>query len=460
MKPSMQLGLSQQLTLTPKLQQAIRLLQMSTLDLQQEIQQISDSNPLLDVKANEEIEEPSPPDVVLNYDVDSNWQWDSMFQNKRMDFPDKDDIKANLYVATTNLHDHLLWQINLTALSQPDLMIAEAIIEATNENGFLSCSLKDIQLGLNMRFDLDEIEAVRHLIQRLDPLGCASKDLKDCLLAQLPFHTAQDILMQQVDTIIRHDIALLGQHNYRELKKKYTITDNQLEKILYIVQHLHPKPGNQIQQEATEYIIPDVRVKKMQQQWQVVLNQNSLPRISINQQYAKLATSGCSPQDSQYIKTNLQEAKWFLKSVQSRQDTLLRVSRCIIEHQTDFLEQGESAMKPLKLQDIASALDLHESTVSRVTTQKFIHTPKGVYELKYFFSRHLPTDNGEECSSTAIKAMIKKIISEESLKKPLSDSKISILMAQKGIHVARRTVAKYRESMGIFPSNARKSIRC
>jgi RNA polymerase sigma-54 factor len=376
-----------------------------------------------------------------------------------MDSQDNLDYRANLYVSTTNLHDHLLWQLNLMPLSDSDLRIAEAIIEATNHDGFLSAGLENIQQGLDMAYELDEIEAVRHLIQHLDPLGCASTNLKDCLLAQLPFHSEQDQLTRVAKNIIHDDIEVLAQHNYRLLKKRYDITDVQLEQILHLIQQLHPKPGNQIQEDTTEYIIPDVSIKKINQQWQVFLNQHSLPKISINQQYAQLATNACSHEDSQFIKSNLQEAKWFLKSIQSRQDTLLRVASCIMEHQSAFLEHGETAMKPLILQDIASALDLHESTVSRVTTQKFINTPKGVYELKYFFSSHLTTDSGTECSSTAIKAMIKRVISEESTEKPLSDLKISKIMAQKGIHVARRTVAKYRESMGIFSSSARKSIR-
>lgn len=461
MKPSLQLGLNQQLALTPQLQQAIRLLQMSTLDLQQEIQQIAESNPLLEVSPNEEETEASSSlEVTINYEPDNEWQWEQIYQSKRTDFQESSDNTDNLYSTTTSLHDHLLWQVNLVPLSDTDFYIAEAIIEGINDDGFLTVTLDDIREGLNKAVDLDEIEAIRHLIQHLDPVGCGSKDLVDCLLVQLPFYQKDHPRRELAENIIRNDLELLAQHNYRLLKKQHQITDKELHEAIQLIQQLHPKPGSQVQQEITEYIIPDVTIKKVNHQWQVFLNQHILPKLSINKQYAAMAKDNSNQADSQYIKANLQEARWFLKSIQSRQDTLLKVANCIMEHQKEFLEHGDVAMKPLILHDIAGKLGMHESTISRVTTQKFIHTPRGVYELKYFFSSHVNTENGGECSSTAIKAMIKQLISEESPAKPLSDSKIASIMADKGIHVARRTVAKYREAMGISPSNARKSIRC
>ncbi|MCC5792400.1 MAG: RNA polymerase factor sigma-54 [Legionellaceae bacterium] len=459
MKPSLQLGLNQQLALTPQLQQAIRLLQMSTLDLQHEIQQVAEHNPLLDVDLTDDRED-TGPDVVMHAESDHDWQWDQMSQHKRMDFGDNPDFSDNLYSSTTNLTEHLLWQLNLTTLSDTDRLIAEAIIEGIDNDGFLQGSIDDIRLGLaELNLSREEIEAVRHLIQRFDPLGCASLSLAECLLVQLSQCPASAADCALAEAMIRDSLELLAQHNYRLLKKKHHITDEKLNSMIQLIQKLHPKPGNLIHEEVTEYIVPDVTVKKIDGKWQVALNHHSLPKMRINEQYAQLAAGRASSADHQYIKTNLQEARWFLKSVQSRQDTLLKVATYIMKVQKVFLEQGEVGMKPLILHDVARQLELHESTISRVTTQKFIHTPRGVFELKYFFSSHVHTDNGGECSSTAIKAMIKEAISEEPSSKPYSDHQITRLIAHKGIHIARRTVAKYREAMGIAPSNIRKSVR-
>jgi RNA polymerase sigma-54 factor len=275
-------------------------------------------------------------------------------------------------------------------------------------------------------------------------------------LEQLPLETNHLTLAKK---IIVEDIDLLGQHNYRQLMKNHQINEKTVDEILQIIQRLNPKPGNVIHQDITEYIIPDITVKKVDNKWKVYLNQNVLPHLSINNQYAALIQRADNSIDNQFLKNNLQEARWFLKSIQSRQETLLKVATCIVEYQQGFLEFGEEAMKPLILNDVATALDMHESTISRVTTQKFMHTPRGVFELKYFFSSHVNTDTGGECSSTAIRAVIKKLILAENRKKPLSDSKIAELIAEQGIKVARRTVAKYREALGIAPSNERKVIR-
>jgi RNA polymerase sigma-54 factor len=241
--------------------------------------------------------------------------------------------------------------------------------------------------------------------------------------------------------------------------KNHQISEQTLEELLLMIQGLNPKPGTIIHQDITQYIVPDIHVKKIANQWKVYLNQGTLPQLSINNQYAALIQRADNSVDNQFLKNNLQEARWFLKSIQSRQETLLKVATCIVDYQKEFLEVGEEAMKPLILNDVAAALDMHESTISRVTTQKFMHTPRGVFELKYFFSSHVATDNGGECSSTAIRAVIKKLILSENRKKPLSDNKIADLIAKQGIKVARRTVAKYREAMGIAPSNERKIIR-
>lgn len=465
MKPTLQLSIGQHLTLTPQLQQAIRLLQLSTIDLQQEIQLVVESNPMLEATPNEEKEEPNLVAEQKALDEFSDFQWSQLYNNlsKRTNFEENDYNFDNLHCTTTNLQDHLRWQLELTPMSDIDRVIATTIIDAISDDGFLTTPMTDIYTSLNSEdvpLDFDEIEAVRHRLQLFDPVGCASANLAETLLIQLeqlPLDTNHLLIAKK---IINEDIELLGQHNYRQLMKNHQINEQIIDEILGIIQRLNPKPGNLIHQAITEYIIPDLTVKKIDNQWKVYLNQNTLPHLSINNQYASLIQRADNSVDNQFLKNNLQEARWFLKSIQSRQETLLKVATSIVEYQKEFLELGDEAMKPLILNDVATALDMHESTISRVTTQKFIHTPRGVFELKYFFSSHVNTDAGGECSSTAIRAVIKKLISAENRKKPLSDSKIADLIAGQGIKVARRTVAKYREALGIAPSNERKTIRC
>ncbi len=464
MKPSLQLSIGQHLTLTPQLQQAIRLLQLSTVDLQQEIQQIVESNPMLEATPNEEKEEIRTGEGQQNNDEFADFQWSQLYNNlnKRNNFDDNDYNFDNLHCTTTNLQDHLRWQLELSPMSDIDRVIATTIIDTINDDGFLTTSINDLHNILNSEdfpLDLDEIEAVRHRIQFFDPVGCASINLSETLLVQLEQLPLETEYLAIAKKILVEDIDLLGQHNYRQLMKKYQINEKIIDEVLQIIHRLNPKPGNLIHQAITEYIIPDLIVKKIDDQWKVTLNHNVLPQLSINNQYASLIQRADNSADNQYLKNNLQEARWFLKSIQSRQETLLKVAACIVEYQQAFLDLGDEAMKPLILNDVAVALDMHESTISRVTTQKFMHTPRGVFELKYFFSSHVATDAGGECSSTAIRAVIKKLIMGENRKKPLSDSKIAELIAKQGIQVARRTVAKYREAMGISPSNERKIIR-
>jgi RNA polymerase sigma-54 factor len=464
MKPSLQLSIGQHLTLTPQLQQAIRLLQLSTIDLQQEIQLIVESNPMLEATPNEEKEDNAIDNCEQNNDEFADFQWSQLYnnQNKRQNFEDNDNNFDNLHCTTTNLQDHLRWQLDLSPMSDIDRVIATTIIDAINDDGFLTIPISELYVSLNSEdfpLDIEEIEAVKHRLQLFDPVGCASINLAETLLVQLEQLPLDTDHLAIAKNIILKDIDLLGQHNYRQLMKNHQINEKIVDEVLQIIQALNPKPGNLIHQDITEYIIPDITVKKVENQWKVYLNQNVLPNLSINNQYAALIQRADNSVDNQFLKNNLQEARWFLKSIQSRQETLLKVATCIVEYQQGFLEFGDEAMKPLILNDVASALDMHESTISRVTTQKFMHTPRGVFELKYFFSSHVNTDTGGECSSTAIRAVIKKLISAENRKKPLSDSKIAELIAEQGIKVARRTVAKYREALGIVPSNERKVIR-
>lgn len=462
MKQSLQLSIGQHLTLTPQLQQAIRLLQLSTIDLQQEIQLTVESNPMLEAAPIEDKED-NTPEIHHADDELNDVQWSQLYNNfnKRTNFEDNDYNFDNLHCTTTNLRDHLRWQLDLSPMSDVDRVIATTLIDAINDDGFLTLSLEELRMSFNNEaclIEMDEIEAVRHRLQHFDPVGCAASNLTETLIVQLEQLDLDGSLRDQAKRILLEDIDLLGQHNYRQLMKNHHINQKELDKILHLIQKLNPKPGNVIHQDIAEYVIPDLVVKKINDEWKVFLNQTVLPQLSINTQYAALIQRADNSVDNQFLKNHLQEARWFLKSIQSRQETLLKVAACIVEYQKGFLECGEVAMKPLILNDVASALEMHESTISRVTTQKFMHTPRGVFELKYFFSSHVNTDTGGECSSTAIRAVIKKLISSENRKKPLSDSKIADLIKEQGIQVARRTVAKYREAMNIAPSNERKEI--
>jgi RNA polymerase sigma-54 factor len=492
MKPSLQLKLGQQLAMTPQLQQAIRLLQLSTLDLQQEIQEALDSNPLLDVdegydepqsqdndaepsasaqeskEATAEVAEPEPQDSSelieksdLGAELEIDTTWDDVYSANTGSTGLALDDDAPVYQGETtqSLQDYLLWQLDLTPFSETDRAIAVAIIDAVDDYGFLSLPLDDILESIRTDdndIEIDEIEAVRKRIQQFDPLGAASINLQDCLLLQLNTFPDDTPWLTEARLILSDYIDYLGNRDYKLIIKETRMKEGELKEALQLIQQLNPRPGNEINTEHAEYVIPDVSVFKDHGKWIVTINPDSVPKLRINQQYAELGRGNSS--DSNYIRSNLQEAKWLIKSLESRNETLLKVAKCIVEHQRDFFEYGEEAMKPMVLNDVALAVDMHESTISRVTTQKFMHTPRGIFELKYFFSSHVSTDTGGECSSTAIRALIKKLVAAENTAKPLSDSKIAALLAEQGIQVARRTIAKYRESLGIAPSSQRKRL--
>lgn len=502
MKASLQLKMGQQLTMTPQLQQAIRLLQLSTLDLQLEIQNALDSNPLLDVDEEFEGDTPTdqssqseavdsstpeeistaqetvsddpvadndwsetiPDDLPTDSDWDDTWQasasvgtGDSMSSGsgggEDFDFDSRNGT-------TDDLQDHLLWQLNLTPMSDNDRLIAINLLEGVDSDGYLKVELDDILTSLDPELDieLDEVEAVLHRIQHFEPSGVCARNLQECLsiqLRQLPESTSWLPLAQK---LIDNHIDLLGSKDYASLMRKLKVKEEELKTVIRGIQELNPRPGSQIAPQASEYVIPDVIVRQVKEDWRVELNPDIAPKLRINEQYASMVKRADSSPDNNFIKDHLQEARWFLKSIQSRNETLLKVATKIVEFQLDFFEEGDEAMKPLVLHDIAEAVGMHESTISRVTTQKYMHTPRGIFELKYFFSSHVSTTSGGECSSTAIRAMIKKLIAVESAKKPLSDSKIATMLEEEGIKVARRTVAKYREAMQIPPSNERKRL--
>lgn len=505
MKASLQLKMGQQLTMTPQLQQAIRLLQLSTLDLQQEIQEALESNPMLEVteddggsasdnqkdqeqdsdlsaRKNEASDSSPDQDGSESQDSSDDWSdsipndlpvdtaWEDVYQGMPTtsaggsggdDDNDYDFESRNS--AGETLQDHLLWQLNLTPMSDNDRIIALSIIDGIQPDGYLSNSLEEIQSGLNSDDDedpieVDEIAAVLKRLQQFDPPGVAARDLQECLSIQLEQLPKDTPWLPQARLVVGHYLYLLGNRDYAQLMRRSRLKEEDLKQVMMLIQSLNPRPGDSVQSSETEYVIPDVIVRKESGRWRVELNPEIAPRLRVNNSYASLVKRADNSADNNYLKDQLQEARWFIKSLQSRNETLLKVASRIVEHQQGFLEYGEEAMKPLVLHDIAEAVEMHESTISRVTTQKYMHTPRGVFELKYFFSSHVSTDSGGECSSTAIRAIIKKLIAAESPKKPLSDSKIADLLGDQGINVARRTIAKYREAMSIPPSNERKRL--
>ncbi|MCW8330446.1 RNA polymerase factor sigma-54 [Photobacterium sp. SDRW27] len=494
MKTSLQLKLGQQLAMTPQLQQAIRLLQLSTLDLQQEIQEALDANPLLELDENlneaastaddnkadgqdnaelsaaetdagnepesfdasEAIEQREMPEELP---VDTTWDDVYSAGTGSTGIALDDEMPVYQGETTESLQDYLMWQVQLTPFSDTDLTIATAIIDAVDEKGYLTCSTDEILESMgNEEVELDEVEAVLKRVQQFDPLGVASRNLQECLLLQLATFPEDTPWLKEAKILLSQHIDLLANRDYRQLMRETKLKETELKAVMQLIHDLDPRPGNRVVASETEYVVPDVSVFKDHGKWVVTINPDSVPRIRVNQQYAALSKNTRNSADSQFIRSHLQDAKWLIKSLESRNETLLKVARCIVEHQQDFFEYGEEAMKPMVLNDIALAVDMHESTISRVTTQKYMHTPRGIFELKYFFSSHVSTDNGGECSSTAIRALVKKLVAAENQAKPLSDSKIATLLAEQGIMVARRTIAKYRESLGIPPSNQRKRL--
>jgi RNA polymerase sigma-54 factor len=362
---------------------------------------------------------------------------------------------------SSTLLDHLLWQVELTTFSERDHAIAMAIIDSINEDGYLISSPEEIFQGLQSQLDdldFDEVNAVLHRVQNFDPSGVAAIDLKDCLRLQIQQLPESTPYKEEALTLVTRYLDLLATHEQSKLMRKLGVTERQLDEVVALIRTLDPKPGAQIQDSDSEYVIPDVYVVKQNDKWVVNLNPDIAPKLRINPFYSSMIKRADNSKDNTCMKDHLQEARWFIKSLQSRNDTLLRVARCIVEKQTGFLEHGSIAMKSMVLRDIAEELELHESTISRVTTQKYMHTPNGIVEFKYFFSSHVSTEGGGECSSTAIRAFIKELISNENLAKPLSDSKMAELLKEKGINVARRTIAKYREAMLISSSSQRKRI--
>jgi RNA polymerase sigma-54 factor len=499
MKQSLDFKLGQHLTITPQLQQAIRLLQLSSLELQQEIQEALESNPLLeeveDEPAVRETGEAPPEEVAVSggddgeaseapaseelpadqdaasddaprEDTTANDDWEDNSESLSASATRNDsgdglpDIDARNSAPTT-LRGHLLWQMQMTIFSPTDRRIAETVIDAISEDGYLTCSPEEIQQALaqELAVETDEVQAVVHQIQNFDPAGVAAHDLAECLRLQLRVLDPATPHLEAARRIATpENLDLLAGRDFKQLKRATRLAPEDLQAAIQLIQHLNPRPGNSVTSSHAGYIAPDIAVKKIRGIWRAELTSSATPRIKINHQYEKLIRRGADTADNKYLQDKLQEARWFIKSLVSRNDTLLKVARAIVDRQRAFLEHGAEAMKPLVLHDIAEIVGMHESTISRVTTNKYMLTPRGIFELKYFFSSHVGTADGGTCSATAIRSLIKKMVEAEKPSKPISDSTIADILAEQGIHVARRTVAKYREALNIPPSSLRKTL--
>jgi RNA polymerase sigma-54 factor len=484
MKHSLQLRLSQHLTLTPQLQQSIRLLQLSTLELNQELERILQENPLLErdddsreqpVAVAETAARAADPEPATEAPATDRQAAETESQAAETDdapasilddaplagYRDDGDDGEHQQIAAEapSLRAHLLSQISLTNLSDRDHQLVALLIDSLDDDGYLTQSLEDLAalLPAELGVDLDELQiALKHL-QHLEPAGVGARSLGECLalqLAALPPDTPH--LGAALETARNH-LEVLAARDFTRLKKLLRCDDAALRATQKLITGLNPKPGRSFSSEETRYVVPDVIVKKVKGVWLASLNPDAMPRLRINHLYAEILQRNRSG-GSQQLASQLQEAKWLIKNVQQRFDTILRVSQAIVDRQRHFFEHGEVAMRPLVLREIASVLDLHESTVSRVTTQKYMHTPRGIFELKYFFGSHVSTEAGGAASSTAIRALIRQLVAAENARKPLSDGQLSEILSQQGIMVARRTVAKYRESLQILPANLRKSL--
>lgn len=479
MKQTLQLKLSQHLTLTPQLQQSIRLLQLSTTELNQELEQFLADNPLLEREDNSP--EPAPAALHANSSTsveevppapseetrsdgtaderlpsEQDWFTDSSRSSGSRDEDDSD--YPQLAAVSPTLREHLLSQLRLLTLPPRDRDLVALLIEALDEDGYLSQPLEELAELLPEELDIAPEElsiALKHL-QHLEPTGVGARTPAECLELQLLALTENTPARAIALAITRQHLPLLAARDFVKLKRLLDCDDEALRCAQKLIQSLNPWPGSSFSQTETRYVIPDVVVRKIKNVWVASLNPDAVPKLRINRMYADILQSNRAAAGG--LSTQLQEARWLIKNVQQRFETILRVSQAIVDRQRHFFEHGEVAMRPLVLREIADTLGLHESTISRVTTQKFMLTPRGIFELKYFFGSHVATDTGGACSATAIRALIKQLISAEDTKRPLSDSKIAEILGQQGIVVARRTIAKYRESLHLPPVNLRKTL--
>lgn len=492
MKQSLQLRVSQHLALTPQLQQSIRLLQLSTLELHQELEQMLTDNPLL-----ERLDDPLDNSVRLladgaisstplpataetaasseanaaadadgNFDTptaseeggggESEWSFDDVARSSKA--PEDDDARPQLEAHESTLREHLLEQLAVTVDNRRDRALVELLIDALDDNGYLEESLDSIHARLpeELEIELDEMMVALKLLQSFDPAGVGARHASECLALQIRrFEKVPMVTRRMALTLVENYLELFAQREFNKLKKALDCDDEDLREAQVIIKRCNPHPGAPFASDASDYVVPDVIVKRAKNGWQVTLNRDVMPKLRVNAMYANILKQN---KGEGSLTSQLQEAKWLIKNMRQRFDTILRVAQAIVERQRNFFSHGAVAMRPLVLREIADTLGLHESTISRVTTQKYMLTPHGMFELKYFFGSHVATEAGGEASSTAIRALIKQLIGAEDTKSPFSDSKITDMLAEQGMVVARRTVAKYREALKIPPVNLRKSL--
>jgi RNA polymerase sigma-54 factor len=458
LKPSLQLKLGQTLTMTPQLQQAIQLLQLPVLDLNAQIQDALEENIMLEMEDLPDVPQTSDETTAEVETIRAEDSWQTQASQRIQDGGWNGEGRPITEIADESgqtLHEHLFWQLEMEDFTPRQAIIGEAIIDSINDDGYLTIELDEIAGYLDEETEVssDELQETLAKIQKLDPIGVAARSIPECLVLQLRQLDASTQGLQLAIKLAENHLDLVAKREYGELRRSLRISEDDLHDALALVKSCNPKPGLAVSPAATEYVIPDVFVRKVDNRWQVEISPTGVPRLSVNQQYARLLRGSG---DHAVLRTQLQEARWLIRSLEIRNETLAKVATCIVSRQTDFLEHGDEAMKPMVLRDVAEEIGMHESTISRVTTNKYMHTPRGVFEFKYFFSSHLSSANGEDQSSTSVRAKIRKMIGAENPAKPLSDSKIAHLLAEDGISVARRTVAKYREAMQIESSSERR----
>ena len=458
LKPTLQLKLSQSLTMTPQLQQAIRLLQLPVLDLSAQIQDALEENIMLEMEDLPDVPQTSAETTAEVETIQAEDSWQQQSANRIQDggwngegrpINDFADESGN------TLREHLLWQLEMEHFTPRQAVIGEAIVDSINDDGYLEEELEEILSGFDKAsgFTLDEAEESLTLVQRLDPIGIGARSISECIILQLRQLDATTPGLELAVEMAQNHLDLIASQSFGEMRRDLRTTDEDLHDALALIKSCNPKPGLAVSPAAAEYVIPDVFVRKIDDHWQVEISATGIPRLSVNQQYARLLRGSG---DHAVLRSQLQEARWLIRSLEIRNETLMKVATCIVTRQTAFLEHGDEAMKPMVLRDVAEEIGMHESTISRVTTNKYMHTPRGVFEFKYFFSSHLSSADGEDQSSTSVRAKIRKLIGAENPGKPLSDSKIANILAEEGITVARRTVAKYREAMNIPSSSERR----
>ncbi len=459
LKPTLQLKLGQSLTMTPQLQQAIHLLQLPVLDLNAEIQEALEENIMLEMEDLPDVPSTNAESTAEVETIRADELWQTRTAERAQDGGWNGEGRPITEFADESgetLHEHLYWQLEMEDFTVREALIGEALVDSINDDGYLRADIDEIIEGMDEHPAVTSEEAEQTLlkIQRLDPVGVGARSLSECVIRQIEQLDAETPGIKLALDIAAGHLDLVANRDYGELRRGLRTSEENLHEALALVRGCNPKPGLAVSPAAPQYVIPDVFVRKVDKRWQVEISPTGIPRLSVNQQYAKLLRGSG---EHAVLKTQLQEARWLIRSLEIRNETLLKVATSIVSRQVNFLEHGDEAMKPMVLRDIAEEIGMHESTISRVTTNKYMHTPRGVFEFKYFFSSHLSSASGEDQSSTSVRAKIRKLIGAENPAKPLSDSKITNLLKDEGISVARRTVAKYREAMNISSSSERRN---